>query len=67
MDYITKLLGLQEAKIENIEENDEKIVISLVMNRKSINVPAAEPKRTVFMTTEFSSSMIWIFEKNKWF
>lgn len=39
MDYITKLLGLQEAKIENIEENDEKIVISLVMNRKKHKCP----------------------------
>lgn len=39
MDYITKLLGLQEAKIENIEENDEKIVISLSMNRKKHKCP----------------------------
>ena len=39
MDYITKLLGLQEAKIENIEANDEKIVISLVMNRKKHKCP----------------------------
>lgn len=39
MDYITKLLGLQEAKIENIEENNENIVISLVMNRKKHKCP----------------------------
>ena len=39
MDYITKLLGLQEAKIENIEENNEKIVISLVMQRKKHRCP----------------------------
>ena len=40
MDYITKLLGLQEAKIENIEENNEQIVISLVMERKTHKCPA---------------------------
>ncbi len=39
MDYITKLLGLREAKIENIKENNEKIVISLVMNRKKHKCP----------------------------
>ena len=39
MNYITKLLGLQEAKIEKIEENNEKIVISVVMNRKAHRCP----------------------------